>query len=300
MFKNLDEMKAHVQGKINATVVIAGAHTESVLDAAILAKQEGLADSLLVGNKQQILALLEKMSPEHKQSFEIADTGDDLVKAAQLSVQLVNEGKADIILKGKSDSGMVMRAALDKENGLRLGDVISDVLAYEHPSGVKLMSDGGVNLAPDLNEKIAIVKNAVKVAHAFGSPTPRVAMLTAVEIVNPKMQATVDAAIISRMNERGQIPGCIIEGPLAFDNAVDIDAARLKGIESPVAGRAEVLIVPNIEAGNIYGKLLTHYCGYRVAHVVVGTKAPILIPSRADRGELKVLCMAMAMTCMQR
>jgi phosphate butyryltransferase len=125
-------------------------------------------------------------------------------------------------------------------------------------------------------------------------------MLTAVEIVNPKMQATVDAAIISRMNERGQIPGCIIEGPLAFDNAVDIDAARLKGIESPVAGRAEVLIVPNIEAGNIYGKLLTHYCGYRVAHVVVGTKAPILIPSRADRGELKVLCMAMAMTCMQR
>lgn len=298
MFKNFDELLAQVQGRLHATVVIAGAHTESVLDAAILAKQQNLADSLLVGDKAKILTLLDKLAPEYKNSFEIVDTGEDLVKAAKMSIQLVNERRADIILKGKSDSGMVMRAALDKEKGLRVSDVISDVLAYEHPSGVKLMSDGGVNLAPDLNEKIAIVKNAVQVAHAFGSPNPKVALLTAVEIVNPKMQATVDAALIAKMNERKQIPGCIIEGPLAFDNAVDIEAARIKGIESPVAGLAEVLIVPNIEAGNIYGKLLTYYCGYRVAHVVVGTKAPILIPSRADPGELKVLCMAMAMTCM--
>lgn len=300
MFKNFDEMLAHVKGRRSATVVIAGAHTESVLDAAILAKQQNLAESLLVGDKVKILALLEQLAPEYKNSFEIVDTGEDLVKAAKVSIQLVNEGKANIILKGKSDSGMVMRAALDKEKGLRMADVISDVLAYEHPSGIKLMSDGGVNLAPELNEKIAIVKNAVQVAHSFGSPNPKVALLTAVEIVNPKMQATVDAALIAKMNERNQISGCIIEGPLAFDNAVDSEAARIKGIDSPVAGLAEVLIVPNIEAGNIFGKLLTYYCGYRVAHVVVGTKAPILIPSRADPGELKVLCMAMAMTCMNQ
>jgi phosphate butyryltransferase len=189
---------------------------------------------------------------------------------------------------------------LDKEKGLRESDVISDVLAYEHPDGLKLLSDGGVNLYPDLKEKIAIVKNAVQVAHSLGSPLPKVAILTAVETVNPKMQSTIDAALISRMNARKQITGCVIEGPLAFDNAVDAAAAKIKGIESPVAGQADVFIVPNIEAGNIFGKMLGYYCGWRVAHVVVGTKAPILIPSRADRGELKMLCMAMALACMKQ
>jgi phosphate butyryltransferase len=300
MVKNFDEMVQAVKQIRKGTVIIAAAQTESVLDAAILAKQENLADCLLVGDKPQIIALLEKMAPEYVNGFEIYDIGPDLAKAAKVSVQLVKEGKGDIILKGKTDSSVLLKAVLDKDNGLRISDVISDVLAYEHPSGVKLMSDGGINLYPDLNEKVAIVKNAVQVAHCLGSPLPKVALLTAVETVNPKMPSTVDAAIISGMNARQQITGCIVEGPLAFDNAVDIEAARTKGIVSPVAGLADVLIVPNIEAGNIFGKALTYYCGYRVAHVVVGTKAPILIPSRADRGELKMLCMAMALACMNK
>ncbi len=299
MFKNFDEMVASVKEKRKGTVVIAAAQTESVLDAAILAKQENLAECLLVGDEAKIRELLRKMDPEHSDAFEIINTGADLAKAAELSVQLVREGKGDIILKGKVDSGHLLKAVLNKEKGLRLGEVISDVLAYEHPSGIKLMSDGGINLAPELKEKVAIVKNAVKAAHAMGNPMPKVALLTAVEKVNPKMPATIDAAIISRMNERNQITGCVVEGPLAFDNAVDIEAARIKGIESPVAGVADILIVPNIEAGNIFGKMLTYYCGYRIAHVVVGTRAPILIPSRADRGELKMLCMAMALACME-
>ena len=300
MYKNFAEMVASVKASRKGTVIIAAAQTESVLDAAILAKQEDLAKCVLVGDQAQIKALLEKMAPEQAGGFEIVDTGADLVKATKVSVQLAREGSGDIILKGKADSGQMLRAALDKENGLRVSEVISDVLAYEHPEGLKLLSDGGVNLAPDLNEKVAIVKNAVQVAHSLGSPLPKVALITAVETVNPKMQATLDAAIISRMNARNQIPGCLVEGPLAFDNAVDIEAARLKGVESPVAGQAEVFIVPNIEAGNIFGKMLTYYCGYRVAHVVVGTSAPILIPSRADRGELKMLCMAMALACMPK
>lgn len=300
MYKNFDEMVTAVKASRRGTVIIAAAQTESVLDAAILAKQENLADCLLVGDKPQILALLQKMAPEHLNSFEIVDIGSDLVKAAKVSVQLAREGKGDIILKGKTDSSHLLRAVLDKENGLRVSEVISDVLAYEHPSGLKLLSDGGVNLSPNLNEKVAIVKNAVQVAHRLGSPEPKVALLTAVETVNPKMPSTLDAALISVMNARKQITGCIVEGPLAFDNAVDIEAARIKGIESPVAGLAEVFIVPNIEAGNIFGKMLSYYCGYRVAHVVVGTKAPILIPSRADRGELKMLCMAMALACMNQ
>lgn len=293
-------MVAAVKTGRRGTVVIAAAQTESVLDAAILAKQDDLAECLLVGDKAQIQSLLQKMAPELANEFEIVDVGADLVKAAKKSVELIREGKADILLKGKTDSGQLLRAVLDKEKGLRESDVISDVLAYEHPDGLKLLSDGGVNMYPDLKEKIAIVKNAVQVAHSLGSPMPKVALLTAVETVNPKMQSTIDAALISRMNARKQITGCIIEGPLAFDNAVDIEAARIKGIESPVAGKAEVFIVPNIEAGNIFGKMLGYYCGWRVAHVVVGTKAPILIPSRADRGELKMLCMAMALACMKQ
>jgi phosphate butyryltransferase len=299
MFKNFNEMVANVKAKRRGTVIIAAAQTESVLQAAILAQEENLADCLLVGDKSLILSMLEQLDPGHCYRFEIVDVGNDLVKAAEMSVQLAKEGKGDIILKGKTDSGLLLHSVLDKEKGLRISPVISDVLAYEHPEGLKLLSDGGVNIAPNLEEKIAIVKNAVEVAHYMGSSQPKVALLAAVETVNPKMQAAIDAAVISQMNKRNQITGCIVEGPLAFDNAVSLEAAKIKGIESPVAGNADIFIVPNIEAGNIFGKLLTYYCGYRVAHVIVGTKAPILIPSRADSGELKMLCMAMALSCMK-
>ena len=299
MFKNFNEMVANVKAKRRGTVIIAAAQTESVLQAAILAQEENLADCLLVGDKSLILSMLEQLDPGHCYRFEIVDVGSDLVKAAEMSVQLAKEGKGDIILKGKTDSGLLLHCVLDKEKGLRISPVISDVLAYEHPEGLKLLSDGGVNIAPNLEEKIAIVKNAVEVAHYMGSSQPKVALLAAVETVNSKMQAAIDAAVISQMNKRNQITGCIVEGPLAFDNAVSLEAAKIKGIESPVAGNADIFIVPNIEAGNIFGKLLTYYCGYRVAHVIVGTKAPILIPSRADSGELKMLCMAMALSCMK-
>lgn len=300
MFRNFNEMKDYVKSGRKGRVVIAAAQTDSVLDAAILAAQEDLADCILVGDEPQIKALLQKMAPEYTSAFEIIDTGADLVKAAKTSVALVKEGKGDLILKGKTDTSVLLKAVLDKENGLKMSDVISDVLAYEHPDGIRLMSDGGINIAPELKEKIAILKNSVQVAHAMGNKNPKVALLCAVEAVNPKMPSTLDAAIISKMNKSGQIPGCSVEGPLAFDNAVDIEAARIKGIVSDVAGRADILVVPNIEAGNIFGKTLTYYCKYRVAHVVMGTRAPILIPSRADDGETKMLCMVMGLASMCR
>jgi len=300
MFRNFDEMKDYVKQGRRGRVVIAAAQTDSVLDAAILAAQEDLADCILVGDAGAIRKLLETMAPDKVSAFEIIDTGADLVKAARTSVALVKEGRGDIILKGKTDTSVLLKAVLDKENGLRVSEVISDVLAYEHPDGIRMMSDGGINIAPELNEKIAIVRNSVQVAHAMGIPNPKVALLSAVETVNPKMPSTLDAAIISRMNKRGQIAGCSIEGPLAFDNAVDIEAARIKGIVSDVAGQADILIVPNIEAGNIFGKTLTYYCHYRVAHVVMGTRAPILIPSRADDGETKMLCMVMGLASLTR
>nr|HPI25801.1 phosphate acyltransferase [Candidatus Cloacimonadota bacterium] len=278
MIKNFDELMQKVKLAPRGTAVIAAAQTESALDAAILAKREGVAESLLVGDKSGILQLLEKMAPDMIKSFEIIDTGLDLVKAAKVSVAAVREGRANIILKGKTDTGMLLKAVLDKEHGLRQSDVISDVLAYEHPDGLRLMTDGGINILPELSEKLAILKNAVTVGHALDNPQPKVAVISAIEAVNPKMPATMDAALLAKMNERGQIPGCIVEGPMAFDNAVDINAAKIKGISSPVGGMADIFVVPNIEAGNIFGKMLTYYCKYRVAHVVMGTKAPILIP----------------------
>lgn len=299
MIKNFDELMQKVKLAPRGTAVIAAAQTESALDAAILAKREGVAESLLVGDKSGILQLLEKMAPDMIKSFEIIDTGLDLVKAAKASVAAVREGRANIILKGKTDTGMLLKAVLDKEHGLRQSDVISDVLAYEHPDGLRLMTDGGINILPELSEKLAILKNAVAVGRALENPMPKVAVVSAIEAVNPKMPATMDAALLAKMNERGQIPGCIVEGPMAFDNAVDINAAKIKGISSPVGGMADIFVVPNIEAGNIFGKMLTYYCKYRVAHVVMGTKAPILIPSRADDGETKMLCMALALVTMQ-
>lgn len=298
MFKNFDEMLQHVKQNCRGTAIIAGAQTESALDAAILAKKQGLCDSILVGDAVAIKELIKKMAPELENSFAIEDVGSDLKKAAEKAVELANTGRGDLILKGKMESSVILRAALDKEKGLRISDVISDVFAYEHPEGLKLQTDGGINILPELNEKVAMVKNAVKVAHAFGNPNPKVAMICAVETVNPKMPATIDAALIAKMNQRGQITGCIVEGPMAFDNAVDKEAARIKGITSEVGGQADILVFPSIETGNVHGKMLTYYCHYRVAHVVMGTKVPIMIPSRADDGETKMLCMAMGLATM--
>jgi len=296
--KNFDEMLELVKTRERKKVIIAAAQTESSIDAAVLAYRNGLADSVLIGDEPEIRKILSKLAPDLEDKFEIVDCGSDLVKAAQKAVEYVHAGKGHVILKGKTDTAVLLKAVLDKEKGLRVSDVISDVFAYEHPDGIKFMSDGGINILPDLNEKVAIIRNAVPVAHAFGIPNPKVALLSAVEVVNPKMPSTVDAALISMMNTRGQITGCQIEGPLAFDNAIDAEAARIKGIVSPVAGNADILIMPNIESGNIFGKMLVYYCHYRIAHIVMGTRVPILIPSRADEGETKMLCMAMAVLCM--
>ena len=298
MFKNFAELLSYVKQNRKGTAIIAGAQIESAIEAGVMAKKEGLCESILVGDKPEIIRLIQQKAPDLVNAFEIIDTGSDLRKAAETAVALAKEEKGDLILKGKMESSVILKAALDKEKGLKVSEVISDVFVYEHPEGLKIQTDGGINILPELNEKIAIVKNAVQVAHALGNPKPKVAMICAIETVNPKMPATIDAALIAKMNERGQIPGCVIEGPLAFDNAVDKEAARIKGLTSEVAGAADILVFPNIETGNVHGKMLTYYCHYKIAHVTIGTKVPILIPSRADSGETKMLCMALALATM--
>ncbi len=295
MIKNFTEMLDAAKAIEGKKAIIAGAQGELPIEAAILAKTEGLCDSILVGDADKIKHLLQSMAPEIADTFEIVDTGSDLVAACKESVRLAKENKGHVILKGKADTALLLKAVLDKEKGIRTSKVICDILAYEHPEKILFMGDGGINLLPDLAEKVAIVNSGAQVARAFGIEDPKVALICAVEKVNPKMPATIDAALISAMNKRGQIKGCTVDGPLAFDNAIDEEACKIKGINSPVGGKADVMIVPNIEAGNIYGKMLTYYCNYRVAHAVMGTKVPILIPSRADSGETKMLCMAMGL-----
>lgn len=293
MIKNFEQLINLVKEKPKKTVVVAAAQTPSAIEAAIMAKNENLAESILVGDKEFITNFLQNEYPEYKNNFQIIDTGKDISAACKEAVKTIKEGKGHLILKGKADTALLLKAVLDKENGLRTGSILSDVLAYEHPEKLMLMSDGGINLYPDLNEKIAIINNAVKVAKSLQIDKPRVALLAAVESVNPKMQCTIDASLISKMNDRKQIIDCYIDGPLAFDNAINLEAAKMKGIESEVAGKADVLIVPNIEAGNIFGKSLTYYCRYKVAHVVMGAAVPILIASRADDAETKMLSMAL-------
>ncbi len=293
MIKNFEQLLAKVKEMKNKTVVIAAAHTSSAIDAAIMAKKENIADSLLVGDKQFINKYLHDNAYEFVNGFTIIDTGEDLDLAAAESVRSIRDGKADILLKGKCSTATLMKAVLDKNKGLRTGENLSDVLVYEHPEKLILLSDGGINLYPDVEEKVSIIKNAVKVGHALDNPKPKVALLAAVEVVNPKMPATVDANIITEIYKKKQIKDCIVEGPLALDGAISKMAAKAKGIESEVAGNADVLIVPNIEAGNIFGKALTYYCNYRVAHVVMGAKVPIIIASRVDTAETKMLSMAL-------
>ncbi|MEA1971902.1 MAG: phosphate acyltransferase [Candidatus Cloacimonadota bacterium] len=291
MIKNFEELLQKVKSNKKRTVVIAAAHTPSAIDAAIMAKKQNLSDCLLVGDKNWLENYLKKENLID--AFEIIDTGKDLKKAAIESVKAVKDGRGHLILKGKCDTGILLKAVLDKEKGLRTGKIMSDVLAYETGERVVLMGDGGFVPLPEIKEKVSILQNCVEVAHKLDCENPKVALLAHSEKVNPKLQSTVDAAIISKMNARGQIKGCRVDGPLAFDNAINMDAVKMKGIKSEVAGDADILIVPNIESGNIFGKTLTYYCNYRVAHVVMGAKVPILIASRADTAETKFHTMAL-------
>ncbi len=299
MIKNFEQLMTKVKEMKNKTVIIAAAHTSSAIDAAVMAKKENIADSLFVGDKLYIDKYLQENAPEFANDFSIIDTGDDLELAAVKSVKAIREGKADILLKGKCSTAILIKAVLDKKNGLRTGENLSDVLVYEHPEKLVLLSDGGINLYPGVDEKISIINNAVKVAHALENNKPKVALLAAIEIVNIKMPATVEANTIKEIYNKNQVQDCIVDGPLAFDGAVSKMAAKAKGIKSEVAGNADILIVPNIEVGNIFGKALTYYCNYRSAHIVMGAKVPIIIASRVAEAETKMLSMALGVLSAQ-
>jgi len=202
----------------------------------------------------------------------------------------------DVLLKGGVQTALLLHAVLDKDTGIRASNVMSECTIYEDTRmrhSLLAVVDGGILVAPTLDEKVEAIKNTVRVYHRLGYENPKVAVLAAVETVTEKMPCTEDAAIIARMCERGQIKGCVVDGPLALDNAISPRAASIKGIGGEVAGVADILIVPDIEAGNLLGKSMTYFAGFTSAHVTIGARKPVLVPSRADDGQTKLMSVAL-------
>jgi len=297
VIKNFKGLFDNLKTKGRRKIIVAGGEDIESLKALKDCYDYGFGEGILVGDKTEIENTISLLG-ESNFVKEIIEAKDEVDKARK-AIEKVKEGGT--LLKGKIKTATLLKAVLNKEWGLRTNKIISDVFVFEdrrekEPKLV-LMSDGGVNIRPDVNTLIAIINNAVEVAHKLAIEIPKVALLAAVETINPDMEETIKAGVISKMNQRKQITGCIIDGPLALDNAVSEFAAQKKGITSPVAGRADILILPDIAAGNIFGKALTYYANYQVGHTLVGTKVPVVIPSRADKSEVKFNCIALSILC---
>ncbi len=275
------------------TVAIAAAQEKEILLAAQDAEKQDLCECILVGDRATITEIAQEDSIEIRRMMIIHEP--DLRLAARKVMELVNLGHAQIAMKGAIETGDFLRAALDKEAGLRVGRLLTHVGIFEIPGFDRLIfiSDAGVVVAPTMEQKIEIVQNAIYVAQRLGVEQPRVAILAATEMVNPKIPTTLDAANLSKMADRGQIKGGLIDGPLALDNAISLESAQIKGIKSDVAGRADILIPPDVEAANVLAKAITYFAKGNMAGVVVGGKSPIIVASRSDPHETKLVSMAL-------
>jgi phosphate butyryltransferase len=294
MIKSFQEVLDRVKSKDIKKIAVAVAQDEPVLEAVKDAKELGIADAILVGDREKIEEAAKTVGLNINE-FEVIDEKDN-AKAALKAVELVSSKKADMVMKGLIDTATFLRAVLDKEKGLRTGKVLSHVAAFEVPAleRILIVTDAGMNIAPDLATKKQIIENAVPVAQAIEIEVPKVACVAAVEFVNPDMQPTLDAAALSKMNDRGQIKGCIVDGPLAIDNALSEEAAAHKGIKSPVAGKADIILVPSIETGNVMYKTLIYTSKAKIGGVIAGAAAPVILTSRADSHESKLYSIALA------
>jgi len=276
------------------TLALACPYGDDAIGAITGAKREGIIRAILIGDEERIRKVAEQDGYDLS-GIDIIDEKSD-EKAVEKSVRMVSSGEADLLMKGLVKTSSLLKAVLDKEWGLRTGSLLSHLFLFEIPNlerRVIGISDGGMNTYPDLSAKAKIIENAVACYHKIGIPQPKIAALAAVEAVNPDMQATLDAAALAKMNERGQIRGCIVDGPLALDNAISEESARIKGINSPAAGNADMLLVPDIESGNFIGKVLLYMTGGKGAGVILGARKPIVLTSRFDSMQTKLLSIAL-------
>jgi phosphate acetyltransferase len=267
---------------------------ESALRGALQAAQLGLIEPMLVGPKKEIEEIATTAGLSLK-DFEIVDA-ENSVDSARKAVALIREGKAEILMKGSLHTDELMPAVVSREGGLRTGRRISHAFVMDVPTyhKVLIVTDAAINIAPALEDKVDICQNAIDLAISLGCTRPKVAILAAVETINSKMQATLDAAALCKMAERGQIKGGALDGPLAFDNAISSDAARTKGIKSEVAGDPDILLAPDLEAGNILAKQLSFLANADSAGIVLGARVPVILTSRADTVRARIASCAVA------
>jgi len=281
------------------TVAVAAAEDLEVMEAVIAALEQNLAKFILFGDEEKIKSIIKEKHPNISELNLKVVNADSNVSAAELAVKAVFNKEANVLMKGNIPTNILLKAVLNKEYGLRTGNVLSHIAAFEVPgfNRFTIITDAAMNIAPDLEQKAQIIKNAVSIARSIGIDVPKVAPVAAVEVVNPAMQATLDAAALTVMNKRGQILDCIVDGPLGLDNAVSALAAEHKGIHSEVAGSADILLVPTIEVGNVLYKSLIYFANAKVGAVIAGAKAPIVLTSRSDSAESKLYSLALALCC---
>jgi phosphate butyryltransferase len=294
-YSNFDEMIAAVKAKgKKKRFAVAAADSRHILKPVLSAYHDGFVEPILIGDAGIIHGYVEEIAGKIG-DIVIIPAGSPL-EAAQKAVALIHEGKADCIMKGRIETWTIMGVLLRRESKLRTGRIVAGMGVLDIPSYHKLLAvtDGGVNLFPDLSEKKLIIENAVAALRGMGIDCPKVAVTAAVEVVNPKISATVDARALREMNERGEITNCMIEGPISYDLAISKEAARAKGFDSPVAGDADLLVWPDINSGNLVWKALVHSAGARAAGGVLGLKVPIVASSRAASFDEKYVSLALA------
>jgi phosphate butyryltransferase len=287
MLKKLEDLRAIVANEPVKKLVLAAAQDQHSLSAVLRAAKDGVIEPILIGDKE----IIQNISISN--GFDIAGLRiiheADTDKAVEMAVKMVSSKQADVLMKGKVGTSTLLKCVLNKEWGLRTGHLLSHIALFEVDTYHKLIAvtDVAMNIAPNLQDKIAIVNNSISCLHKLGIPMPKVAVLGAVEMVNENMEATLHAALLSKMNQRDQIRGCIIDGPLAFDNAVSLESAQHKGIRSEVAGDTDLLLMPDIEVGNVLYKSLVFFAKAKVASVILGALAPIVLTSRSDTEQAK-------------
>lgn len=294
MSKNFEDLLSRLKEVSTKKVAVAVAQDEPVLEAIKEAKEKGIAQAILVGDKHEIQKIAKKIDMDLSE-YEIMDI-KDTKKATLEAVKLVSSGHADMLMKGLVDTATFLRSVLNKEVGLRTGNLMSHVAVFEIEGWERLifLTDAAFNTYPEVKDKVGMINNAVTVAHSCGIELPKVAVVCPVEVVNTAMQSTVDAALLAKMSDRGQFKGCIVDGPFALDNAISEEAAHHKGVKGEVAGKADVLLLPNIETANVMYKTLTYFSKSKNGGLLVGTSAPVILTSRADSFETKVNSIALA------
>jgi phosphate butyryltransferase len=292
--KRLDELVVLARNRKKRRIAVAAAQDVHVLQAVCKAHIENIINPVLIGHKIQINKILKDLDI-NPGSFDLIDEPDP-ESACRTAVSLIKNGEADILMKGLVSTAPFLKAILNKDNGIKKQDLLSHFALIEIPTYHKLLgiTDAGMNISPDLDEKVSIIRNAIEVYHRLGINEPKVAIIGPLEVVNPKIESTMHASMLTLMNNRNQITGCIIDGPFALDNAISKEAAELKGIDSKVAGDADILLTPDLDSGNILYKSLVFLGGGTSAAIIMGAVSPVVLTSRADSEISKFMSIVLA------